>query len=89
MTPVPAPDHGATDFVIDGQKVPALNIMKATVPFNVTGFPALSMRFGTSRDRLPIAVQVVAPWLAESTILHLASLLEGLSPVRNLHPGQI
>jgi aspartyl-tRNA(Asn)/glutamyl-tRNA(Gln) amidotransferase subunit A len=87
VTPVPAPKHGATEFVINGQKVPALNIMKATVPFNVTGLPALAMRFGTSNEGLPIAVQVVARWLAESTVLHLASLLEGLSPVRNLHPG--
>jgi len=86
VTPVPAHEHGATEFDINGQKVPALNIMKATAPFNVTGLPALSMRFGTSHDGLPIGVQVVAPWLAESTVLHLASLLEGLSPVRNLHP---
>lgn len=87
VTPVPAPKHGATEFVINGQKIPALNIMKATVPFNVTGLPTLSIRFGTSHDGLPIAVQVVAPCLAESTVLHLASLLEGLSPVRNIHPS--
>ena len=87
VTPVPAPKHGATEFIINGEKVPALNIMKATAPFNVTGLPALSMRFGTSHDGLPTAVQLVAPWLAESTILHLASLLEGVSPVRNLHPN--
>ena len=87
VTPVAAPKHGATEFIINGEKVPALNIMKATAPFNVTGLPALSMRFGTSHDGLPIAVQVVAPWLAESTVLHLASLLESLSSVRDLHPS--
>jgi aspartyl-tRNA(Asn)/glutamyl-tRNA(Gln) amidotransferase subunit A len=54
--------------------------------FNVTGLPALSIRFGTSRDGLPIGVQLVSSWLAESTILHLASLLETASPVRDLHP---
>jgi aspartyl-tRNA(Asn)/glutamyl-tRNA(Gln) amidotransferase subunit A len=60
--------------------------MSATSPFNLTGMPALSMRFGTSRDGLPIGVQVVSPWLAESTALKVASLLEEVSPVRNLHP---
>jgi aspartyl-tRNA(Asn)/glutamyl-tRNA(Gln) amidotransferase subunit A len=44
------------------------------------------MRFGTSRGGLPINVQLVSSWLAESTILHLASLLEAASPVRDLHP---
>jgi aspartyl-tRNA(Asn)/glutamyl-tRNA(Gln) amidotransferase subunit A len=29
---------------------------------------------------------LVSKWLAESTILHLASLLETVSPVRDLHP---
>ena len=38
-------------------------------------------------ERLPIKVQVVGKWQAESTILHLASLLESLSTVRNLHPN--
>jgi aspartyl-tRNA(Asn)/glutamyl-tRNA(Gln) amidotransferase subunit A len=52
----------------------------------VTGLPGLSIRFGTSHDGLPINVQLVSSWLAESTILHLASLLEGVSPVRDLHP---
>jgi aspartyl-tRNA(Asn)/glutamyl-tRNA(Gln) amidotransferase subunit A len=59
----------------------------ATVPLNVTGLPGLSMRFGTSRDGLPINVQVVGRWQAETTVLHAASLLEGLSPVRGLHPS--
>jgi aspartyl-tRNA(Asn)/glutamyl-tRNA(Gln) amidotransferase subunit A len=53
----------------------------------VTGLPGLSMRFGTSRDGLPINVQVVGRWQAETTVLHAASLLEGLSPVRGLHPS--
>lgn len=86
VTPVPAHEHNATEFVINGQSVPALHILRATVPFNVTGLPGLSMRFGTSRNGLPVAVQLVSPWMAESTILHLASLLEKVSPVRDLHP---
>lgn len=44
------------------------------------------MRFGTSTDGLPIGVQIAGAWHAESTVLHVASLLESLSPVRDLHP---
>jgi len=86
VTPVPAHGHDATEFVIDGQTVSSLHVMDATAPLSVTGLPGLSMRFGTSRDGLPIGVQLVAPWLAESTLLHLGALLETLSPVRDLHP---
>jgi aspartyl-tRNA(Asn)/glutamyl-tRNA(Gln) amidotransferase subunit A len=35
---------------------------------------------------LPINVQIVGSWFAESTILHVASLLESVSAVRGLHP---
>jgi aspartyl-tRNA(Asn)/glutamyl-tRNA(Gln) amidotransferase subunit A len=86
VTPVPAHEHDATEFVINGQSVSSLHVMSATAPLSVTGLPGLSMRFGTSSEGLPIGVQLVAPWMAESTLLHLASLLESVSPVRNLHP---
>jgi aspartyl-tRNA(Asn)/glutamyl-tRNA(Gln) amidotransferase subunit A len=86
VTPVPAHAHDAVEFVIHGQTVSSLHVMDATAPLSVTGLPGLSMRFGTSKDGLPIGVQLVSPWFAESTILHLGSLLESLSPVRDLHP---
>src|ERR1700757_3286736 len=75
-----------SEFVINGQTVPTKHIQSATVPFNVTGLPGFSMRFGTSRDGLPIGVQLVSAWLAESTVLYLASQLEAASPVRELRP---
>jgi aspartyl-tRNA(Asn)/glutamyl-tRNA(Gln) amidotransferase subunit A len=87
VLPIPAHAHGLSEIVINGQSVSAVQIQGATVPFNVTGLPALSIRFGTSRDGLPIGVQLVSGWLAESTVLHLASLLEAASPVRDLHPN--
>jgi len=86
VLPIPAHAHGLPEIVINGQSVPAMQIQGATVPFNVTGLPGLSIRFGTSRDGLPIGVQLVSSWFAESTVLHLASLLETSSPVRDLHP---
>jgi aspartyl-tRNA(Asn)/glutamyl-tRNA(Gln) amidotransferase subunit A len=87
VLPIPAHKHGITEFVINGQKVDATYLQGATVPLNVTGLPGLSMRFGTSREGLPINVQLVGSWLAEQTILHLASVLESVSTVRDLHPA--
>jgi aspartyl-tRNA(Asn)/glutamyl-tRNA(Gln) amidotransferase subunit A len=66
--------------------VDATYLQGATVPLNVTGLPGISMRFGTSKEGLPINVQIVGSWQAESTIFHVASLLESVSPVRDLHP---
>jgi aspartyl-tRNA(Asn)/glutamyl-tRNA(Gln) amidotransferase subunit A len=86
VIPVTAHKHDAAKFIINGQSVSSLHVMHATAPFSVTGLPALSMRFGTSSDGLPVAVQLVSPWLAESTILYLASVLEAVSPIRDLHP---
>lgn len=86
VLPIPAHPHGLTEFVIDGKTVDARHIQTYTVQFNVTGLPALSMRFGTSSDGLPIGVQIAGNWHAESTVLHVAAALEDLSPVRGLHP---
>jgi aspartyl-tRNA(Asn)/glutamyl-tRNA(Gln) amidotransferase subunit A len=87
VLPLPAHRHGQTEFTINGQTVDATYLQGATVPLNITGLPGLSMRFGTSKEGLPINVQLVGSWLAESTILHLGSLLESVSTVRNLHPN--
>ena len=87
VLPIPSHKHGVEEFTIDGQTVDATYLQGATVPLNVTGLPGLSMRFGTSNEGLPINVQVIGKWQAESTILHLASLLESVSTVRNLHPN--
>ena len=79
------PEYNASD--VDGQTVNAgAHVMAYTVPFNITGLPALTMRFGTSSNGLPIGIQLAAPWHAESTVLHLASLLESVSSVRDQHP---
>jgi aspartyl-tRNA(Asn)/glutamyl-tRNA(Gln) amidotransferase subunit A len=86
VLPIPAHKHGVEEFIIDGQTVDATYLQGATVPLNVTGLPGVSMRFGTSSEGLPINVQIVGKWQAESTILHVASLLESVSPTRDMHP---
>ncbi len=87
VLPVPAHKHGIKDLVVNGETVDLTYLQGATVPLNVTGLPGLSMRFGTSREGLPINVQLVGRWQAETTILHAASVLEAVSPVRGLHPS--
>ncbi|MFE2538876.1 amidase [Actinacidiphila glaucinigra] len=87
VTTIPAHEHQLGQFTLDGRTMDAFHVSSTTVPFNLTGLPALSMRFGTSSDGMPIGVQLAADWHSESTILHIASLLETLSPVRDLHPA--
>ncbi|MDI3381753.1 amidase [Xenophilus aerolatus] len=87
VQPIPAQKHGLSEFIINGQKVDATYLQGSTVPLNLTGLPGMSMRFGTSRDGMPIGVQLVSTWLGEATLLHAAALLESASGVRDLHPA--
>ena len=87
VLPVPAHKHGIQELVVNGETVDLTYLQGATVPLNVTGLPGLSMRFGTSREGLPINVQLVGSWQAETTILRAASVLESVSPVRGRHPS--
>jgi aspartyl-tRNA(Asn)/glutamyl-tRNA(Gln) amidotransferase subunit A len=87
VLPTPFFKHGQAELLINGQTVNIMGIMSATTPLSVTGLPGVSMRFGTSHDGMPIGVQIVGSWQAESTILHVASLLEQVSSVRDLHPS--
>ncbi|MFQ3555286.1 amidase [Streptomyces gramineus] len=86
VTTIPAHAHRLEEFTVNGRTMGAFHVSSTTVPFNLTGHPALSMRFGTSADGMPIGVQLAANLYAESTVVHTASLLEALSPVRDLHP---
>jgi aspartyl-tRNA(Asn)/glutamyl-tRNA(Gln) amidotransferase subunit A len=87
VLPVPAHKHGIRELVVNGETVDLTYLQGATVPLNVTGLPGLSMRFGTSREGLPINVQLVGSWQAETTLLNAAMVLERVSPVRDLHPS--
>lgn len=87
VQPIPAQKHGVSEFIINGQKVDATYLQGSTVPLNLTGLPGMSIRFGTSSDGMPIGVQLVSTWLAESTLLHAAAQLESVSTVRHLQPS--
>jgi amidase len=66
----PAVPHGASidDDVFRG--------FSYTMTYNLTGWPAAVVRCGTSKDGLPIGVQIAAnPW-REDIVLAIARLLE-------------
>src|SRR6201996_8016473 len=86
VLPTPSFKHGQPELLINGQTVNVMGIMNITSHLNVTGLPGVSMRFGTSKEGMPIGVQIVGNWQAEATILRVASLLEQVSPVLGLHP---
>jgi amidase len=48
-------------------------------PFNASGHPALVMPLGTSKDGLPIGVQLIGPYWSEPELLHIARQLVPLT----------
>ncbi len=68
VLPVPPHMRGIQDRVVHGETVDLTSLQGATVPLTVTGLPGLPMRFGTSREGLPISVQLVGSWQAETTL---------------------
>ena len=66
---------------IDGRKIDRhLGWSPFTWPINLAGLPAATVPCGFDRDGLPIGLQIVAPWLAEETILSIAAAFEQARP---------
>ena len=58
-----------------------------TVPFNISGQPAVSVPVGFTPDGLPIGVQLVAAYGREDLLVQLISLLEKHYRWGDQHPG--
>ena len=83
---VPAHEHEAPELLINGVSVQGRNSLRATVPFDMTGSPAVSVPFGWSGDGLPIGVQLAARHFDEATLLHAAAALERARPKERRRP---
>ena len=47
-----------------------------TLPFNLSGHPALALPCGRSASGLPLGVQLVGPWHSEDLLLGVGARLE-------------
>ncbi|CAA0125961.1 6-aminohexanoate-cyclic-dimer hydrolase [Mycolicibacterium vanbaalenii] len=53
------------------------SLLAFTIPFNITGQPAISLPVGLSESGLPIGVQLVAGYGREDLLLRVAAQIEG------------
>ena len=83
--PMPAFPHGQNEFHIEGRTLAGRHTLRITLPWDLTGSPAVSVPFGFSSDGLPIGVQVVGRHFDELTLLQVARGLEASRP-QTQHP---
>ena len=58
-----------------------------TMPFNVAGYPAMSVCSGFGEGDLPVAIQLIGKPFQETTVLRVADAFEKATPFRNRRPA--
>ncbi|HYZ34578.1 MAG TPA: amidase [Crenalkalicoccus sp.] len=73
---------------VDGEAVPNLRAAwyPYTMPFNLTGHPAVSLPAGFAADGLPVGLQLVARPGEEARLLRVAALFEAARPWAGRRP---
>jgi aspartyl-tRNA(Asn)/glutamyl-tRNA(Gln) amidotransferase subunit A len=80
----PAPAVGASAVTVDGITYPLHGaVTQLTLPFNLTGLPALSLPWTRTPDGVPVCIQIVGRRGADWRVLAAAQRLEALSPWRH------
>ena len=77
MMPLGAPPIGQNDVLVGGKILDVrAAVTRYTQPFNLTGFPAISVPCGFTDDALPIGFQLVAKPFEESVLLRITHAYE-------------
>jgi len=72
---------------IEGRPSPSIfDRLPFTFPFNLTGQPAASVPCGFASDGLPVALQIVGRWHADTLVLQAAAALEKIAPWTSAWP---
>jgi aspartyl-tRNA(Asn)/glutamyl-tRNA(Gln) amidotransferase subunit A len=80
-----APASAMADFPHDWPP-PAVAVAVQTVPFNVTGNPAMNVPIGFSTKGLPFGMQIVGRPFDEPTVLRIGAALESAVAVTQIRP---
>ena len=84
--PGSGPHQGPTS--IGGRPTPSIfDRLGFTVPFNLTGHPAISVPCGFTAEGLPVGLQIVGQWHADALVLRAAAGFEALQPWAHHRPA--
>ena len=82
VTSGPYPARLLADVAAEQQR----NKLEITVPFSMTGFPAISIGIGFTANGLPLSMQIVGRPFDEPTVLRVADAYEHATPWRSRRP---
>jgi Asp-tRNA(Asn)/Glu-tRNA(Gln) amidotransferase A subunit family amidase len=81
-------DRGPSE--IGGVPTPSMfDRLNFTFPFNMTGQPAASVPCGLNSAGLPVALQIVGRWHADTLVLQAAAAYEHVAPWAHLRPSAV
>jgi Asp-tRNA(Asn)/Glu-tRNA(Gln) amidotransferase A subunit family amidase len=84
--PGPDPHQGPTE--IAGRPTPTMfDRLPFTFPFNLTGQPAATVPCGFTSEGLPVGLQIVGRWHADTTVLRAAACFEAAQPWGQIRPA--
>jgi Asp-tRNA(Asn)/Glu-tRNA(Gln) amidotransferase A subunit family amidase len=86
-SPIAAPPIGTTAARFGEKEVPLVRaFLDVTLPFNLTGQPAISVPCGFTRGGLPIGLQLVGRPFDEATLFRAAAAYESATPWHSRTP---